>query len=77
MARDALPLRRTWRVAACVLRFFVVIRNSGNFVVLFLFDLVLTDDFDVFSTGFDSRFWLFDDLDKCLVIWIPIKILSC
>ena len=56
MARDALPLRRTWLVAGCVLRFFVVIRNSGNFVVLLLFDLVLTDDFDVFSTGFDSRF---------------------
>lgn len=60
VAMDALPLRRTWRVAECVLRFFVVIGNLWNFVVLLVLDLFLTDVFDVFSTGFDSASVDFD-----------------
>ena len=52
MTRNALPLRRSWPVAGCVLHFFVVFGDSWNFVVLFLFDLVLMVAFDVFSTGY-------------------------
>ena len=79
---DALRLRPTWLVAGCILGFFVVINNSWNcfHVVFFLFNLVLMDVFDAFSTSSDSasvdlNFQIIPP--KFVVTWIPMKIMGC